>query len=232
MKLGRSPRRARETSQCSQPAGGDLGGRPWVRPALGWTAPGRAMYRRDAGLRPRSHPSWAAPWRDATGLPAMRVLGRGGGRGRLRRSRRPGRRGLREEAVRRCLTQRGELQRRVDGVAHQLAERALGRAAGCGQRGEHVFVKLRIGSDGTPQRADSAELRMPVNRASARFARTPAATDLAGRQNGPASYRSVDQISTLVRTFSITASVNSVVVEWPPRSIVFTPPAVVSSTLS
>ena len=41
---------------------------------------------------------------------------------------------------------------------------------------------------------------------------------------------SVDQISTLVRTFSTTASVNSVVVECPPRSTVFIPVAVVSST--
>ena len=41
-----------------------------------------------------------------------------------------------------------------------------------------------------------------------------------------------DQISTFVRIFSITASVNSVVVAWPPRSNVLTPPAVVSSVLS
>ena len=39
-------------------------------------------------------------------------------------------------------------------------------------------------------------------------------------------------MSTLVPTFSTTASVNSVVVESPPRSIVFTPPATVSSTPS
>ena len=41
---------------------------------------------------------------------------------------------------------------------------------------------------------------------------------------------SVDQISTLVRTFSTTASVNSVVVECPPRSTVLVPVATVSST--
>ena len=41
-----------------------------------------------------------------------------------------------------------------------------------------------------------------------------------------------DQISTFVLIFSTTASVNSVVVAWPPRSNVFTPPAVVSSVLS
>ena len=43
---------------------------------------------------------------------------------------------------------------------------------------------------------------------------------------------SEDQISTLVRIFSTTASVNSVVVACPPRSIVFTPPAAVSRTVS
>ena len=42
----------------------------------------------------------------------------------------------------------------------------------------------------------------------------------------------VDQISTFVRTFSITASVNSTVPALPPRSIVLTPPAVVSSVAS
>ena len=40
------------------------------------------------------------------------------------------------------------------------------------------------------------------------------------------------QMSTLVRTLSTTASVNSRVVAWPPRSTVFSPPAIVSSTPS
>ena len=40
------------------------------------------------------------------------------------------------------------------------------------------------------------------------------------------------QMSTLVRTLSTTASVNSLVVAWPPRSTVFRPPAIVSSTPS
>ena len=66
----------------------------------------------------------------------MRVLGRGGGTGRPRG--RPGRG---------CLAQRGELERRVNGAPHQLAERALGRATG-DRRGEHAFVKLRRRSDG------------------------------------------------------------------------------------
>ena len=69
---------------------------------------------------------------------AVRVLGRGGG------SRRPG--GGRPGRV--CLAQRGELERRINGAAHQLAERAFGLATD-DRRGEHVFVKLRVGSDGT-----------------------------------------------------------------------------------
>ena len=271
-----------ETSQCSQPAGGDLGGRPRVRPALGWTAPGcRAMNRRDAGLRPRRDPSGATRWRGATDLPAMRVSGAGGGRSRLRGSSRSRCRGLLEEAARRCLTQRGELQRRVDGATHQLAERALLRAARCGQRGEHVFGKLRSGSDGIAHVAGSNPVRFPRNRSRPRLRPPGSATDLAegpgGVQSPPSGIEgrpgpgsnpghrgaartvrmarlfllsrgevvppggrarpghlepSEDQMSTLVRTFSTTASVNSLVVEWPPRSIVFTPPAVVSSTLS
>ena len=54
------------------------------------------------------------------------------------------------------------------------------------------------------------------------------------RRQGPrhTDEPSDDQISTFVLTFSITASVNSVVVAWPPRSIVFMPPAVVSSVPS
>src|SRR5436190_1433080 len=47
-----------------------------------------------------------------------------------------------------CLTQCRELRSRLNGLAHQLAERALLRAAG-GRRGEHVFGRLRMGSDGT-----------------------------------------------------------------------------------
>src|SRR2546423_1144911 len=47
-----------------------------------------------------------------------------------------------------CLTQRRERRGRVHSLAHQLAERALLRAA-CGRRGEHVFGRLRGPSDGT-----------------------------------------------------------------------------------
>ena len=41
-----------------------------------------------------------------------------------------------------------------------------------------------------------------------------------------------DQMSILVLTFSMTASVNSVVPAWPPRSTVRVPPATVSSVPS
>src|SRR5215210_5242600 len=98
------------------------------------------MYRRDADVCAGRHPSWAAPARVTTEVPAVRVLGGGGGGPRLR--------GI-------GLTQRRELQGRlcglagrVDSPAHQLAERALGRSA-AGRRGEHVFGKLRTGPDGT-----------------------------------------------------------------------------------
>jgi len=70
---------------------------------------------------------------------AVRVLGRGGG------GRRPG--GGSGLPGRVCLTQRGELERRINGAAHQLAERAFGLATD-DRRGEHVFEKLRSGSDG------------------------------------------------------------------------------------
>ena len=67
----------------------------------------------------------------------MRVLDRGGGE-LLAPVRREGR----------GLTQGCELDGRSYGLAHLLAERALLRATS-GHRGEHVFVKLRVASDGT-----------------------------------------------------------------------------------
>ena len=67
-------------------------------------------------------------------IEAMRVFGGGGGRG-------PG------LCLRGCLTQRDELQGRVRGPAHQLAKRALVLAT-FDHRREHVFVRLRVGSDG------------------------------------------------------------------------------------
>ena len=67
---------------------------------------------------------------------AVRVLGRGGGG--------PGQRGC---LGRVCLTQRGELERRIHGAPHQLAKRAFGLSTD-DRRGEHVFVKLRRRSDG------------------------------------------------------------------------------------
>jgi hypothetical protein len=142
------------------------------------------MNRHDAGLWPRRDPSGAAPWRGATDLPAMRVLGAGGGwdlpldgDGTLCRR-------LRDEALRRCLTQRGELQRRVDGASHQLAERALVRAARCGQRGEHVFGNLRSRSDGTAENPGSEPVRSAENRSRSRFPRIRIASDLAKNRAG------------------------------------------------
>jgi hypothetical protein len=110
-------------------------GRRWA----GWSGvPGRLMdYRRDADLRARCWRARPPPARVTTQWPAVRVFACGGGVG-------PGRNALRSL----CLTQRCELGGRVDGRAHQLAQRALSRAAG-GRRGEHVFVRLGRGSDGT-----------------------------------------------------------------------------------
>lgn len=109
------------------------------RAPAGWSvAPRRVMGdRRDADLCASRRRSWPAGARVTTEWPAVRVLARGGGGG-------PGREALRSL----CLTQRRERRGRVDGAAHQLAKRALLRAA-CGRRGEHVFVKLRRASDGT-----------------------------------------------------------------------------------
>ena len=122
----------------------------------------RAMYRRDADLAAGRDPSWAALPRSADDLPAMRVLGAGGGGLRPRTSgRRRCRCGLLHEALRRCLTQRCERQRRVHGVSHQCSEGALLRAAGCGQRGEHVFVNLWPPSDGTRKVRGREPLRKP-----------------------------------------------------------------------
>ena len=168
--------RAMELVALAPPAKGALPGSPGRRAAARGSAsradprlvaPCRAMNRRDADLCAGRDPSGAAPARSATDLPAMRVLGRGGGGrplgiGRRRRRRRPG--GCLRR--RRCLTQRRERQRRVDGATHQLSEGALGRAAG-GQRGEHVFGKLRVRSDGTGVRT---------------FRAAPAAADLALRR--------------------------------------------------
>ena len=70
-----------------------------------------------------------------------------------------------------------------------------------------------------------------------RLARAPRAARALPAAQAPAHARgaydpSDDQISTFVLIFSITASVNSVVVAWPPRSSVLIPAAVVSSVLS
>jgi hypothetical protein len=94
-------------------------------------------YRRDADLCAWRDLSWPAPARVTTEWPAVRMLARGGGGG-------PGLNPLRVL----CLTQRRERRGRVYGLAHQLAQRALLRAAG-GRLGEHVFGRLGGGSDGT-----------------------------------------------------------------------------------
>jgi hypothetical protein len=258
-------------------------------------------YRRDAGLCAGWGRTWPSlPARMTTQRPAMRVIARGGG-GDVRRPRgrptvpclaqRRERRG-RVDGVEHELAERAAL-RAVDGLAHQLAERALWRAA-CGRRGEHVFVRLGRGSDGSRTLRDDVRgvghdprsrakpgggilqanlhraLQPPISDSAfyaafvavcARRRRRARVSGSRARVSGVARARerrrarrrrrarvnavartrprepaqrapSEDQTSTLVRTFSTTASVNSVVLVWPPRSIVRTPVATVSSTPS
>jgi hypothetical protein len=112
------------------------------RRRAGWSgAPCRLMgYRRDADLYAWHGRSRPAPARVTTEWPAVRVFARGGGKGSVRSP---------------CLTQRCERGGRVDGLAHQLAQRALLRAAG-DRLGEHVFGRVRSGSDGTRNGRPSA----------------------------------------------------------------------------
>jgi hypothetical protein len=74
--------------------------------------------------------------------------------------------------------------------------------------------------------------RCPVRAAAALPAPQAAPPGGRGPSRAQTDEPSDDQISTFVLIFSTTASVNSVVVAWPPRSNVFTPPAVVSSVAS
>ena len=88
-------------------------------------------------------------------LPAVRVSGGGGGRPAC------------DAPPRCCLTQRYELQGRIHGPAHQRSERALVLSA-VGHRREHVFVRLRSGSDGkvrSDRDPEGAKLRIPRRRA-------------------------------------------------------------------
>ena len=246
-------------------------------------APRRAMDRRDADLRARADRARPARARGMTEASAMRVLRHGGGG-------RPARGARREPG----LAQGRELEGRVDGVTHPLAERALVRAT-AGHRREHVFetvggpsdgsgaagaavplVRMRFGSGTRVGRGHRLQRMLRGSRAvsATAFSRSQqrrlavrsgvalaACILLAGttvlyvqrrlferrrlrrraRETRHPHPRGRDRAqrppndahtSTLVRTFSITASVNSVVVAWPPRSTVLTPVAVVSNTPS
>jgi hypothetical protein len=106
------------------------------------------MYRRAADVRARADSAAAAREWLTSEPSAVRVCGGGGGRRRGACPHRPGSRVGDVNGAERCLAQRRELECRSHSTAHQLAERALGRAT-CRQLGEHVFVKLGMGSDGT-----------------------------------------------------------------------------------
>jgi hypothetical protein len=106
----------------------------------------RAMNRRATDLPARRDRTWAAGARPTDDSATMRMRGGGGGRDEDRGGRPESRcRGRRTKG---CLAQRRELERRSDGVAQALGERAL-ESAGRRQQGEHVFVKVGLGSDGT-----------------------------------------------------------------------------------
>jgi hypothetical protein len=136
---------------------------------------------------------------------AMRVLGRGGG-GRRPGGGRPGRM---------CLAQRGELERRIHGAPHQLAERALGLSTD-DRRGEHVFGKLRVGSDGRgglqgflqrpaaiphPDRDDRKMVRRVAGRVPARVAPSAADTPTgSGSATASATPRASSSTPTTSRT--------------------------------
>jgi hypothetical protein len=117
------------------------------------------VHRGDADLCAEWGRSRPAPARVTAQRPAVRVLARGGGGVRV-----PGR------LPRRCLAQRRERRGRVYGLAHQLAERALLRAA-CGRRGEHVFVRLGRPSDGTRTLRSSVREAAQIWLRSAEFGR-------------------------------------------------------------
>ena len=90
---------------------------------------------------------------------------------------------------------------------------------------EHgAAAAINLVRDRARRRDDPERPACALPRAAGRGTST-STTSRTGRQSD-------DQISTFVRTFSITASVNSTVPALPPRSIVLTPPAVVSSVAS
>ena len=147
----------------------------------------------------------------------------------------------------RGLAQRDELERRADGVPHQLAQRAGGLAAGR-RGGEHAFEKLGGSSDRTGDLQAALQARVGarvvvLKKEGARELLPSGDEGPGGRPGGEHPARnprpaadtvdpSDDQTSTFVRTFSTTARVNSDVGAWPPRSTVLVPVATVSSTPS
>ena len=107
-------------------------------------------YRRGADLCAWRDRTWSARARATIEWPAVRVLARGGGGN-------PGLNLPRDL----CLTQRCERDGRVDGLAHQLAERTHLRAAR-DRLGEHVFGRLGGGSDGTRNVRETARGARPI----------------------------------------------------------------------
>ena len=105
----------------------------------------------------------------------------------------------------------------VNRVAEHVVEEAQQALEGPGRSVEHMFVSVGWGSDG--------------NGALQRILHDGATTRTKALQSSTFRH-SEDQISSFVRTRSTTASVNSVVPAWPPRSGVLIPDATVSSAAS
>lgn len=116
---------------------------------------------------------------------------------------------------------------RVERIGEHVVDEAQQRIEGPGESLEHMFASVRIGSDGRWV----AQGNLHRSR-SCRGRRAATGPGEAPRQPRAALWErpySDDQISSFVRTRSITASVNSVVPAWPPRSGVLVPEAIVSS---
>ncbi len=109
----------------------------------------------------------------------------------------------------------GGLRRRV---AEHVVEEAQETLEAFWSKREHMFVRLGTGSDGTG-------VLQRILQACGRTSRYPGFEALGLAQSD-------DHTSSFVRTRLTTASVNSVVPEWPPRSGVRVPEATASSAAS
>ena len=126
-----------------------------------------------------------------------------------------------------CIDVQGKLHPTRAGVRERrvVGEGRL-RRCGCGEDARLSAVgpgERGCGGPGRPHGVGGLPGRAAIGAAGPKL---PCREKCGGAQLAP----SVDQTSILVRMRSITASVNSVVPAWPPRSGVLIPPAIASST--